>query len=290
MRNLIAKCALPLFPLLLGVAACAGDRVVDDGQDKQPGQTIDRMGESCTEFMAEATCGEVGVQYCSQIAGELEWGPCLSEAEMECSPGEAAECDGWGTQTCSLYGGVPFWNTDECDAGGGDTPLVLKFDDAQIEYAAASVETFDISGRGGCLTTDWPSAATPWLAMDLDRNGTIEDGAELFGSGTILPDGSHAQQGFEALSILDTNGDGLITAADERFSELVTWSDHDGDRVGTLDELTPVASLGLSAIQLGFSTDARCDARGNCEIERAAFSYAGGTRSGEVVDVHLACQ
>jgi hypothetical protein len=290
MRNLLDVFALPLLPLVLALGACAGDRVVADDDDKQPAETVDRVGETCTEFMAENTCGAQSVQYCSQIAGDLEWGPCLSETEMECEPGEAADCDGWGTQTCSLYGGVPFWNTDECDSGGGDTPLVLKFAGSEIEYAAASVHTFDISGRGGCLTTDWPSAATPWLAMDLDRNGIIEDGAELFGSGTILPDGTHARQGFEALSILDTNADGLITAADERFAELVTWADHDGDRVGTLDELTPVTSLALTAIQLGFASDARCDARGNCEIERAAFSYAGGSRSGEVVDVHLACQ
>jgi hypothetical protein len=287
MRNLLTLFALPL---ILGASACAGERVVHDDDQKGGSETIDRMGQTCDEYMAEAACGEVGVQYCSYIENDLEWGPCLSEAETECSPGEATSCDGWGTQTCSLYGGVPFWNTDECDSGGGDTPLVLKFDDAQIEYAAASTQTFDISGRGGCLTTDWPSAATPWLAMDLDRNGIIDSGSELFGSGTILPDGSHAQQGFEALSILDTNADGLITAADHRFHELVTWADHDGDRVGTLDELTPVTALGLSAIQLGYTSDARCDARGNCEIERAAFSYAGGSRTGEVVDVHLACQ
>jgi len=39
--------------------------------------------------------------------------------------------------------------------------------------------------------------------------------------------------------------------------------------------------------------DPRCDARGNCEVERATFRFrdaAGREHTGAVVDVHLAAQ
>ncbi len=37
---------------------------------------------------------------------------------------------------------------------------------------------------------------------------------------------------------------------------------------------------------------ARCDARGNCGVERAAFEFTSGTAMavGQLVDVHLMCR
>ncbi|HEY0133738.1 MAG TPA: calcium-binding protein, partial [Nannocystis sp.] len=58
-------------------------------------------------------------------------------------------------------------------------------------------------------------------------------------------------------------------------------------------ELTSLTALGLVSIELGYSNDRRCDARANCEVERASFVWRDGLgreRTGEVVDVHLACQ
>ena len=67
-------------------------------------------------------------------------------------------------------------------------------------------------------------------------------------------------------------------------------------RVGTcgeLSELVPVAQVDLIAIDLNFDTHIECDERGNCGCERSAFEFrdaAGTVRSGEIVDVYLACQ
>lgn len=274
---------------LASLSACADDRVVLD--DGGPGdiEANDRTGQTCEQPFAAEACGERGVQYCSFMDDQLEWGPCLVDAE--CAPGETQACDTWGDETCVLYGGVPAWNDESCETdGGGDTPLVLKFEHGPVSYSTASTVPFDISGRGTCVSTDWPTAATPWLAIDLDQNGMIDGGGELFGSGTVLPNYSHARDGFEALAVLDTNADGMISAEDQRFGELVAWADEDGNRIGTLDELTPLSHYGLSAIQLSHQDVPTCDERGNCEIERAAFSFDGGARTGEIVDVHLACQ
>lgn len=41
------------------------------------------------------------------------------------------------------------------------------------------------------------------LAIDLNGDGIINDGSELFGSSTAMPDGSIARLGFEALAQYD---------------------------------------------------------------------------------------
>ncbi|MFY0541236.1 hypothetical protein [Nannocystis pusilla] len=158
------------------------------------------------------------------------------------------------------------WAEDECD-----TPLVVNFDGAPLRFEAAAAASFDISGAGQCLSTDWPTL--PWLALDRDRDGAIDSGRELFGSGTILSSGRRASHGFEALAEHDLNRDGKIDRADPVFAELVLWSDGDRDRRGELSELVPVAQAELVAIHLDVAVRAECDDRGNCGRERARFEF-----------------
>lgn len=265
--------------------------------------------EACTEQGASRECiaegGAAGTQFCDS----MQWGPCLTV--LECTPGESQCCDGFGGDTgggstggsdgggcsiseqCNLYGGVPDWDTHHDDQSGCNTPLVLSFDGRPAELVPARAATFDLDGIGGCITTDWPEATTPWLALDVDGNGTIDSGRELFGSGTRLQSGARAAHGFAALAELDGNGDGRIDAADEQFSRLVLWSDHDGDRRSSFAEAQPLSHHHILRIELGFHVDRQCDARGNCGVERAAFHFVdehGAVRQGEVVDLHLACQ
>jgi hypothetical protein len=170
----------------------------------------------------------------------------------------------------------------------GSTPLVLSFDSAPVTFAA-SAASFDLTGTMS-VATDWPTAKTPWLALDRNGNGAIDDGSELFGSASILNGGGRAENGFIALAELDGNGDGKITAADAAFSSLLVWSDKDGDRLSGAGELASVASFKLVSIDLAYANAPRCDGRGNCEIERAGFRFidaSGAERSGAVVDVHL---
>ncbi|MCA9718981.1 MAG: calcium-binding protein [Myxococcales bacterium] len=229
-----------------------------------------------------------GTQYCDYIEGYQEWGPCL--VKPRCIPGRQYSCGLGGefadwTRSCELVEGVPELSDDGCD-----TPLVLSFDSREPEYFPSwtSLSTFDISGTRGCNTTSWPTPTTPWLAIDLDKNGAIDGGHELFGTGSLLVSGRHASNGFEALSELDSNGDSVISPADDRFAELLLWSDYDGDRRSTGWELVPLASRGVDSIALGYEQRRVCDASGNCGIERSAFSFSGF--KGQVIDVHLTCQ
>lgn len=232
--------------------------------------------------------GQIGVQVCFVHEGQEHYTECDSEELPACLPE-----DGWDMgcmgEICAFDGAELYlysWSEDDCN-----TPLVLNFDGAPLRFDAASAASFDISGVGQCLSTDWPTL--PWLALDRDRDGAIDSGRELFGSGTVLRSGRRAGHGFEALAEHDLNRDGKIDAADPVFAELVLWSDGDGDRRGELSELVPVAHVDLVAIHLDVAVRAECDDRGNCGRERARFEYrnlAGEVQSGEVVDVYLACQ
>lgn len=246
-----------------------------------------------TGDMQECDDGE-GTRFCSDAYGDdvPTWGECLTD--FECIPGvDELDCGEYGLKApCKVNeDGVPEYLIHYCE-----TPLVLDFDGGPVEMSAMSAApaSFDISGAGMCLATDWPSIANPWLAVDLDQNGAIDGGHELFGSGSVLADGSHAQHGFLALSEFDGNADGRVDAQDPRFGELLVWRDGDGDRRSSASELSDLVEEGVLAIELDFRVDERCDARGNCGKERAAFRYRSGAgqseRVGEVVDVYLSCQ
>jgi hypothetical protein len=173
------------------------------------------------------------------------------------------------------------------------TPIVLVFDPVTpVTYQAyAGCGRFDLSAKtdGSAATTDWPTAATPWLGLDRDGDGAITSGAELFGSATPTVGGT-AKNGFAALGELDADGDGAIASDDPAFAQLVLWSDLDGDRVSSPRELRPLSVAGVLSLRLSYTTDARCDVRGNCEVERASFVWRdsdGGLLEGAVVDVHL---
>jgi len=291
--RLVSLVALLAAPALLG---CDKDESheTEGGTDTEAAtEGVDT--EAATEGMGstgapEVACDEEhygaaqactgGTQFCAMNGAVYEWGSCVA------MPGEVGAD---GCSKCSLSAeGIPSWDDVEC--GGGSTPLVLSFDGAQVRYGSAG-HRFDLGPE--CAATDWPMATTPWLALDRDRSGTIDGGHELFGSATRLRAGGVADNGFTALKELDSDGDGRLTAADPGFAALVVWSDGDGDRRSTGFELQPVAAFGLVAIELGYASERRCDLRGNCEVERATFTYndaLGRVRAGEVVDVHLGCQ
>jgi len=258
----------------------------------------DREGEACAQAWEERACGpdDDSLQYCGEAAAgsdELAWGVCLEEPE--CVPGEHEACDDDRSRRCGLVDGEPTWG--ECFEIGGEepgqdgeevTPLVVAFSDDPVALDPAGTAAFEISGE--CIGLDWPTAATPWLAIDLDKSGSIDDGRELFGTGTILASGARARHGFAALAELDDDGDGVVGPADAGFADLLLWSDHDGDRRSTHAEHESLASRGIVAIPLAYRIDRECDARGNCAVERVEAATHHARVTARVIDVHLACQ
>jgi hypothetical protein len=196
------------------------------------------------------------------------------------------------SQACEQDPTTKQWVWGVCTpTSSGSTPLVFSFDDAPVRFSHAE-GSFGVEPMKS-VDTDWPTAATPWLALDKNGNGRIDDGGELFGSATLLSDGTYAKNGFQALAELDENHDGVISAADSAFDSLVVWTDANQNRVADPGEVRSLRSMGVEAIELDYGKSPRCDARGNCEIETARFVYRsafGQEKVGHVVDVHLAHQ
>jgi hypothetical protein len=157
------------------------------------------------------------------------------------------------------------------------TPLVVSFDRGAVQYI------HDVSFFPSA--TDWPTAATPWLAID--RDGVITS-AELFGSATPMANG-FAADGFQALAALDANHDGVIDARDPMFAKLVLWRDRDGDARASAGELEP-ASATVVSISISATPTHRCDARNNCEGLTSTMIWRdarGDRHEGSVIDVYL---
>jgi hypothetical protein len=172
------------------------------------------------------------------------------------------------------------------DLCGESTPLVVAFENQPVRFTRGGRFAFQ---PGDPVESDWPTAKTPWIASDLDHDASIASGAELFGSSTVLPDGTTARNGFVALAALDANHDGRIDAGDPAFTSLLLWADRDGDRRSAPDELTALSSV-IVSISVEDHVEVRCDARRNCERERAALQWRdarGGRHEGSVVDVYL---
>ena len=101
--------------------------------------------------------------------------------------------------------------------------------------------------------TQWVDADDALLAMDLNGDGVINDGSELFGSSTVLADGSLAKTGFEALAQYDSNGDMVIDEQDEKFSEMLLWQDGNTDGISQANELYTLEKVGVESISLNSS-------------------------------------
>ncbi len=170
-----------------------------------------------------------------------------------------------------------------------ECPLLFVPPQSTVTFESSPRAAFDWNGARACSGTDWPMADTPWLVLDRNGDGVIDSGAELFGTGVILDDGTRAQHGFEALAQLDEDRDGKLTSADAAWSSLMLWADADRDRLSQPHELRSLESYGLSELSLDFTRPFECDEAGNCSGERASVSGTGQP-AGQLVDVYLRCR
>ena len=111
---------------------------------------------------------------------------------------------------------------------------------------AAWFAAADRDGDGRVTLAEFEADADAFF-RELDRNhdGRINDGSELFGSSTPLTGGGNASDGYQALRELDSNSDGVISAADGAFPDLRVWVDAGSDAVSAPGELRTLESLGI---------------------------------------------
>jgi Ca2+-binding RTX toxin-like protein len=150
---------------------------------------------------------------------------------------------------------VQLFNSSWKDAQTSSTytpPLVLDLNqNDQTSIALADSHAyFDYDGDGKREHTAWMESGDALLAVDLNGDGAITNGGELFGDFTKLQDGSFAKDGYEALAQYDSNNDNIIDKNDTRFGELLLWRDDNRDGKSTASELINVALSSITAIHL----------------------------------------
>jgi len=182
-------------------------------------------------------------------------------------------------------------------------PLAIDLDGDGIETVgingAATTILFDHDANGTRTGTGWLKADDGWLVRDLDGNGSIDSGRELFGvdtritstdiiAGTVNQTVTHernAYSGFDALRVLDTglggngsagNGDGLIDAQDAAFAELRVWRDLNQDGISQPGELLSLAAAGIASISIQSSLSNTDLGNGNAVAATATVTRSSG--------------
>ena len=151
--------------------------------------------------------------------------------------------------------------------------LDLDGDGLELKRADGSV-LFDHNADTIRTGTGWIGADDGILVRDLNANGTIDSGRELFGIDTLKADGKNAVNGFDALADLDSNADGQLNAADLAWSSLQVWRDLDQDGVSDAGELLGLDALRISRIGVVGSTT----------------NATGGTQAGTTINGNLIAQ
>lgn len=174
---------------------------------------------------------------------------------------------------------VPF----ECN----NDPLLIDLGRDGIHLGQAGVGVyFDMNADGLATPMQWvrPNGNEAFLVRDINNNGIIDDGSEMFGNGTVevnalqykLPITSlyntseitTTSNGFEALSQYDllTNGgdnDGFISKNDAIWFELQLWLDSNADAITTPDELISLEQFGINKLDIDAKFNGRRDGGGN---------------------------
>jgi Ca2+-binding RTX toxin-like protein len=158
------------------------------------------------------------------------------------------------------------------------SPLLLDLDGDGVETIASSKTGvhFDLDNSGFAEQTGWAGKDDGLLARDLNGDGEINNGAELFGNHTALKNGQLATNGFEALKELDTNGDGVIDAKDSAFATLRVWRDLNSNGVTEAGELQTLEKANVRSLNVGYASDTQKDAQGNEHRQLGSFTRGDG--------------
>lgn len=250
-------------------ATVVGGNMWRDAHAEQFKCNLSSAGGTCTTPSFDGTCPIGTTPNGSGLC-------CFSSGTGSCNLTFASRCLRFGGDydflTCTCLG---------CDTCGG-SPIVIDIagDGIALTDVAAGVE-FDLNGNGTRDRLGWTQIGSDdaWLALDRNSNGSIDNGGELFGDFTAQPATSN-KNGFPALAEFDKtvnggNADGIIDSRDSIFSSLRLWQDKNHNGVSEPEELQPLATLSITALELEFRESKRVDQYGNEFKYRAKIRDTG---------------
>ena len=159
-------------------------------------------------------------------------------------------------------------------------PLIIDLGEEGIKLT--DVENgvyFDLDNNGFAEKTAWIGTEDGFLALDINGNGIIDNGGELFGDQFVMPDGNISETGFEALSSLDENHDGIIDENDAVFEQLGVWIDANHNGNTDENELKTLTESGIVSIDLNYVSDGTVNVEtGTMEAESSFVTLNTGDK------------
>jgi Ca2+-binding RTX toxin-like protein len=149
-------------------------------------------------------------------------------------------------------------------------PILLDLNGDGIKTTDFTHGTFfDQDNNGFAEWSTWVDPNDGILVADLNHNGIIDNGTELFGDHTVLANGSNAHDGYAALQAYDSNSDGVVNSLDQNFSQLEVLK---GD--GTLLSLQ---QAGVQSFSLSGTVGTRVDENGNVQTMFGSYLKTDNT-------------
>ena len=194
-----------------------------------------------------------------------------------------------GYPSCPIEPDPNYKKLPRSNKAHGYDPLILNLDGKGIQTIAPSSISarFDHNADGIATATGWTAAGNGILALDLDKNGKIDSGKEIFGNHSVLSNGATAAHGYAALAELDSNNDGKVNALDKAFNELRVWIDANSDGISQASELHTLMSLDIQSLNLEHQENNKDLGNGNRLTYIGSYTKTDGT-TGEMGDVEFA--
>jgi hypothetical protein len=163
-------------------------------------------------------------------------------------------------------------------------PLVLDLDGDGIETVGIDPLApilFDHDADGVKTGTGWIQSDDGLLVIDVNGNGTIDSGRELFGDNSLLYtalDGPvYAADGYAALRAQDSDSDGVVNSLDANFNQLRVWRDLNQDGISQAGELQTLSQAGIASIGVtGTATNTNLG-NGNTQVASGSFTRTNGS-------------
>ena len=165
------------------------------------------------------------------------------------------------------------------------SPLVVDLDGDGVETVGVSEGVyFDHDGNGFAEKSGWVGKDDGILVRDINNNGTIDNGTELFGNNSVLSSGENALNGFEALKELDSNRDGVFNSSDEAWNTVKVWKDSNQNGIVDNSELLSLEQANIAGINLNYNEQELVDGNGNTHAQTGTIIKTDGS-SGTITDV-----
>ncbi|HDR1856561.1 TPA: hypothetical protein QB617_000336, partial [Pasteurella multocida] len=164
-------------------------------------------------------------------------------------------------------------------------PLIIDMDKNGIKTISVNKNVlFDLDNNLFAENTGWVGEGDALLVWDRDNNGFIDSGNELFGNHTMLANGDKAANGFIALHSLDSNGDNIFDAKDDKWLTLQLWFDHNQNGISEDGELVKLSESGIKSIDLSYRNIDITDENENVHRQISRVTWENGEES-DITDV-----